>query len=95
MLFIVGNMFHAPCTKRKQKNLLIMEKINMKYLGTLEHPIAKMLMGNIRKGTEIAIEITPKFFSSWEMERLSSSRSISKQMHLQEKLCCQGQLLTN
>ncbi len=27
-----------------QKNLPIMEKINMKYLGTLEHPLAKMLM---------------------------------------------------
>jgi hypothetical protein len=25
------------------KNLLIMEKINMKYLGMLEHPLAKML----------------------------------------------------
>jgi len=50
-----------------QKNLLIMEKINMKYLGTLEHAIAKILMENIRKGTEVAIEITPKFFSSWDL----------------------------
>jgi hypothetical protein len=34
-----------------QKNLPIMEKINMKYLGTLEHPLAKMLMEDIRNGT--------------------------------------------
>ena len=44
-----------------------MEKINMKYLGTLEHPIAKVLMENIRKGTEVAIDLTPKFFSSWDL----------------------------
>jgi len=49
-----------------QKNLPIMEKINLKYLGTLEHPLAKMLMANMRNGSEIVIEITPKFFSAWD-----------------------------
>jgi len=41
-----------------QKNLSIMEKINVKYLGTLEQPLAKMLMENTRNGIEIVIEIT-------------------------------------
>jgi len=49
-----------------QQNLQIVEKINMKYLGTLEHPLAKMLMDNTRNGTEVVIEITPKFFSAWD-----------------------------
>jgi nitroimidazol reductase NimA-like FMN-containing flavoprotein (pyridoxamine 5'-phosphate oxidase superfamily) len=49
-----------------QKNLSIIEKINMKYLGTLEHPLAKMLMENTRNGIEVVIEITPKFFSAWD-----------------------------
>ena len=49
-----------------QKNLSIIEKINMKYLGTLEHPFAKVLMENTRKGIEVVIEITPKFFSAWD-----------------------------
>ncbi len=49
-----------------QRNLPIMEKINLKYLGTLEHPLAKMLMENTRSGIEVAIEITPKFFSAWD-----------------------------
>jgi general stress protein 26 len=48
------------------KNLPIVEKINLKYLGTLEHPLAKMLMENTRSGTEVVIEITPKFFSAWD-----------------------------
>ena len=41
-----------------QKNLSIIEKINMKYLGTLEQLLAKMLMENTRNGTEVVIEIT-------------------------------------
>jgi hypothetical protein len=49
-----------------QKNLSIVEKINLKYLGTLEHPLAKRLMENTRNGIEVVIEITPKFFSAWD-----------------------------
>jgi hypothetical protein len=46
--------------------LSIIKKINVKYLGTLEHPLAKMNMEIIRKGTYVTIEITPKFFSAWD-----------------------------
>jgi nitroimidazol reductase NimA-like FMN-containing flavoprotein (pyridoxamine 5'-phosphate oxidase superfamily) len=49
-----------------QKNLPIIEKINIKYLGMLKHPLAKMLMENTRNGIEVVIEITPKFFSAWD-----------------------------
>ncbi|HEV8405575.1 MAG TPA: pyridoxamine 5'-phosphate oxidase family protein [Nitrososphaera sp.] len=52
-----------------QKNMPIMEKINLKYLGTLDHPLAKMLMANMRNGVEIVIEITPKFFSAWDFSK--------------------------
>ncbi|HVX01930.1 MAG TPA: pyridoxamine 5'-phosphate oxidase family protein [Nitrososphaera sp.] len=52
-----------------QKNLEIMEKINLKYLGTLEHPLAKMLMENTRNGAELLIQITPKFFSAWDFSK--------------------------
>jgi nitroimidazol reductase NimA-like FMN-containing flavoprotein (pyridoxamine 5'-phosphate oxidase superfamily) len=48
------------------KNLSIIEKINLKYLGTLEHPLAKRLMENTRNGSQVVIEITPKFFSAWD-----------------------------
>ena len=44
-----------------QKNLSMVEKINQKYLGTLEHPLAKRLMENTRNAMEVVIEITPKF----------------------------------
>ena len=50
----------------KKEIMLLVERINMKYLGTLEHPIAKMLIDNTRNGIETAFEITPKFFSAWD-----------------------------
>jgi general stress protein 26 len=59
----------AKISEDIQKNLPIMEKIIMKYLSTLEHPLAKMLMENTRKGIEIMIEITPKFFSAWDFDK--------------------------
>jgi general stress protein 26 len=52
-----------------QKNLLIIEKINLKYLGTLEHPLAKRLMESTRTGIEVVVEITPRFFSAWDFSK--------------------------
>ena len=49
-----------------QKNLPIVEKINIKYLGTIEHPLARMIIENTKNGIEVVIEITPKFFSAWD-----------------------------
>jgi S-ribosylhomocysteine lyase LuxS involved in autoinducer biosynthesis len=49
-----------------RKNLPIVEKINMKYLGMLEHPVAKMIIENTKNEDEVVIEITPKFFSAWD-----------------------------
>jgi PPOX class probable F420-dependent enzyme len=56
----------ATISEDREKALKIVEKINLKYLGTLEHPLAKMLTENARNGTEVIIEITPKFFSAWD-----------------------------
>ncbi|MBV9667762.1 MAG: pyridoxamine 5'-phosphate oxidase family protein [Nitrososphaeraceae archaeon] len=56
----------ATISEEIQKNLPIVEKINIKYLGTLEHPLAKMILENTRSGTEVVIEITPRFFSAWD-----------------------------
>jgi hypothetical protein len=38
----------------------------MKYLGTFEHPLAKMIIENTKTGTEVVIGIAPKFFSAWD-----------------------------
>jgi nitroimidazol reductase NimA-like FMN-containing flavoprotein (pyridoxamine 5'-phosphate oxidase superfamily) len=44
----------------------IEEKISLKYLGTLDHPIAKMISDHSKKGETVVIEISPKFFSTWD-----------------------------
>src|SRR6187200_2235842 len=47
-----------------QENISVVRKINTKYLGTLEHPLAKMIIENTTNGIEVVIEIIPKFFSA-------------------------------
>ncbi len=59
----------ASISEDTTMNSAMMEKINLKYLGTLEHPLAKMLMDNARNGVEVIIEISPTFFSAWDFAR--------------------------
>ncbi len=42
------------------------DQISLKYLGTLDHPIAKMITEHSKKGENVVIEISPKFFSTWD-----------------------------
>jgi hypothetical protein len=42
----------------------------MKYLGTLDHPIAKMVSDRSEKGEVVVIEINPKFFSTWDYGKM-------------------------
>ena len=59
----------ARIMEDRQKVVSMTEKINIKYLGTLEHPLAKMLMEFAQNGTEILLEISPKFFSTWDFAK--------------------------
>ncbi len=46
-------------------NLVITEKIVKKYVDSLEGNLAREVMDEIRNGTEVVLEITPKFYSVW------------------------------
>jgi nitroimidazol reductase NimA-like FMN-containing flavoprotein (pyridoxamine 5'-phosphate oxidase superfamily) len=46
------------------------DKMSIKYLGTLDHPVAKMITDGAKKGEVILIEISPKFFSTWDYSRV-------------------------
>jgi general stress protein 26 len=48
----------------------MVEKINLKYLGTLEDPSAKTMIENVRNGTIIMIGINPKFFFTWNLAKM-------------------------
>jgi len=51
------------------KTVSIGDKVSMKYLGTLDHPIAKMITDLAKKGEVVLIEISPKFFSTWDYSK--------------------------
>ena len=45
------------------------DRISMKYLRTLGHPIAKMTSDG-SNGDNVVIEISPKFFSTWDYGKM-------------------------
>jgi hypothetical protein len=62
---------NCRCRSRtKQSTRVVAEKINLKYLSTLDHPLAKMLLEYAQNGTEIPLEISPKFFSTWDFAKI-------------------------
>ena len=52
-------------------NLPIAEKIMLKYLGSTDNPMAKVLLENVRNGNSVVLEITPKYYSTWDYSRNS------------------------
>jgi hypothetical protein len=52
-------------------NIAITEKIMLRYLGRAEHPMAGNLIGYIRKGDAIILEIIPSYFSTWDDSKIS------------------------
>ncbi|HSL13711.1 MAG TPA: pyridoxamine 5'-phosphate oxidase family protein [Nitrososphaeraceae archaeon] len=44
----------------------ICERNMKKYLGNLEHPMAKELVNLAKRGESVAIEISPLYFSTWD-----------------------------
>jgi nitroimidazol reductase NimA-like FMN-containing flavoprotein (pyridoxamine 5'-phosphate oxidase superfamily) len=46
------------------------DKMSIKYLGTLDHPVAKMITDGAKKGEVILIEISPKFLSTWDYSKV-------------------------
>ncbi|MGH9953640.1 MAG: pyridoxamine 5'-phosphate oxidase family protein [Nitrososphaeraceae archaeon] len=47
-------------------NLSIWEKVMARYLGNLEDPMAIALKDELKKGESIVLEISPKYYSTWD-----------------------------
>jgi general stress protein 26 len=50
----------------------IVEKILIRYLGNLEHPMAQALLDAQRKGQSVVLEISPKYYSTWDYSKSAS-----------------------
>jgi PPOX class probable F420-dependent enzyme len=46
------------------------DRISTKYLGTLDHPVAKTITEGSKKGEVVLVEISPKFFSTWDYGKM-------------------------
>ena len=57
--------------EEQKRTILEAEKISLKYLGNLDHPIPQMIIESAKKGNHVLIEITPKFFSTWDFSKMS------------------------
>ena len=53
-----------------EKSMATSEKIVAKYLGDLSTPMAKRIMDGVRKGSEVIVEITPLYFSTWDYSKM-------------------------
>ena len=47
-------------------NLPIVERIVVKYLGSIEHPVSQTIISSIKNKDAIIIEIIPKFYATWD-----------------------------
>ena len=47
-------------------NIPIAEKIMVRYLGSLAHPMATSLMSSVKDGNSVILEITPNYYSTWD-----------------------------
>jgi len=56
----------AIIVKDPEQALSLSEKIVTKYLGDLSSKGAKSMLDGVRKGSEVLVEITPHYFSTWD-----------------------------
>lgn len=51
-------------------NLETAEKIILKYMGSLDNDLGRHIITQIKDGTEIIMELTPRFYSAWSFSNL-------------------------
>jgi nitroimidazol reductase NimA-like FMN-containing flavoprotein (pyridoxamine 5'-phosphate oxidase superfamily) len=56
----------AIIIKDPGKTLSLSEKILAKYLGDLKSSMAKNMVDEVRRGSEVLVEIAPHYFSTWD-----------------------------
>lgn len=51
------------------KNVPIVERICLKYIGTLDDHYSKMLIDIAKNGGSVVLELTPRFYSTWDFSK--------------------------
>jgi hypothetical protein len=50
-------------------NVPIVEKILIRYMENLEHAMAQGLLDLHKKGQYVVLEITPRYYSTWDFSK--------------------------
>jgi nitroimidazol reductase NimA-like FMN-containing flavoprotein (pyridoxamine 5'-phosphate oxidase superfamily) len=50
-------------------NIPVAEKIMIKYLGNLEHSMAKALMTSVKSGDSVILQVSPNYYSTWDYSK--------------------------
>jgi uncharacterized pyridoxamine 5'-phosphate oxidase family protein len=50
-------------------NVSIAEKIMVKYLGDVNHPMAVQLLNHVKNGDSYILEIIPNYYSTWDTSK--------------------------
>jgi hypothetical protein len=50
-------------------NIPIAEKIMTRYLGNLEHHMARALLNAVKNGESVILEILPEYYSTWDYSK--------------------------
>ena len=56
----------ASVSEDVQRNVSIVEKIMTKYVGTLDHPTARTILGMAKAGSLVVLELTPRYYTTWD-----------------------------
>lgn len=60
----------AKIISESAKTVPIAEKIVTKYLGDSKTGMGKGLVDSVRKGSEVVVEITPRYYSVWDYSKM-------------------------
>ena len=56
----------ATISTNVENNIPIAERIMIKYTGDLENEVARTLMSGVKDGSSSILEITPRYYSTWD-----------------------------
>jgi len=56
----------ATISTNVENNIPIAERIMIKYTGDLENEVARILMSGVKDGSSSILEITPRYYSTWD-----------------------------
>lgn len=56
----------ARVSEDANRNVSIVERLVLKYLGDIDHPFSKQMLDQLKRGDSLVIEMMPSYYSAWD-----------------------------